>query len=72
MTSRYARPERNDLNRPVSAARGLAVQLGPDARLIIEEGEDHFYVERDRTVGEAAATYLSRFLLKKQYTFPFF
>lgn len=49
---------------PVSSAKTLAMQIGPDARLIIEEGTDHFYWDHEEAVSAFSADFMGPLLSK--------
>ena len=40
------------------SAKSLAAQMGPDTRLVIEEGADHFYGEHEDAAGLAVADFM--------------
>ncbi|HUT52715.1 MAG TPA: alpha/beta fold hydrolase [bacterium] len=47
---------------PVKSAQDLAVRIGPEARLVILEGVDHFYGEREDEAGKNCAEFMARSL----------
>jgi len=44
---------------PVNSAKDLAVRIGPQARLVIVEGADHFYGNNDEEVGKSVADFMA-------------
>ncbi len=49
---------------PLKSAQDLAVQIGPEAGLVILEGVDHFYGEADDEAGRRCAEFMARSLAR--------
>ncbi len=48
----------------VNSARSLAVQVGPEARLVIQEGADHFYMDMEQETAETCADFMTTHLCR--------
>lgn len=47
---------------PVKSAQDLSIQIGPEARLVIVEGADHFFIGKEDEISAHAAGFMERLI----------